>query len=114
MTTLFVIGNNFFKIRSSSFHVSEVDNLKTLNEGASKEREKEEKRRKKKKKKEKRGKEEKKRGREPRKWAPALSGGGASERKIFSGGKSKENFVGRSFFKNVFSNYGLIKIRREK
>ena len=66
LTTRFVIDKNFFKIRSSSFHVSEVDNLKTLNEGAisrsvrrEKRREKEEE---KKKKKEKRGKEEKKEG----------------------------------------------------
>ena len=52
MTTLFVIGKKFFKIRSSSFHVSEVDNLKTLNKGASKEREKEERKEEKKEKKE--------------------------------------------------------------
>jgi len=105
-----VIGKNFFKIRSSSFHVSEVDNLKTLNEGSSKEREKEEKRRNKRKRKKKEGRKKKREGENLESGRPpcpaAVRASEASERKISSGGKSKENFVGRSFFKNVFSNYG--------
>ena len=108
LTTLFVIDKKFSKIGSSSFHVSEVDDLKTLNEGASKEREKEGK--KKKRKRKKKGRRKKKRGGENlesgRPPCPAaVRASEASERKIFSGGKLKDNFVGRSFFKNVFSNY---------